>query len=319
MDEGPVGIQPVQPPPGGLQPPGPLPGFPPPGTPLEIQASRARAGAQAWDLPAGPMAEPPQWPHCGGPLGTCQALSWSGNGCVEAGAGDGPFHFSPRSTVVCGPNRTVKHREHRDVLSLEHSPPARRSSGSEPENVEEHGAALAQGQREGPLQTSCASPLQRPGAQPQGPAPTLPPASRNEPQEGFTGDQLRVVKHKPSFIVFRDCVVHSAPRPTSAVQAHSDVGGSSSATTEEEEDCHEDDEKVEEADFIPELLQYEGFLVSRRRGNLATSRKCLRRRRDVLVIGSANPITAVSMDSEEEEEDGAKSNSEQVSRKLHCL
>ncbi|CAL8401232.1 unnamed protein product [Boreogadus saida] len=316
MDEGPVGVLPSQPSPGGLPPPGPLHGFPPPPTPLEIQASRAHARARtlAWDVPAGPAAEPPQWAHCGGPLG---ALLWSRNGCAGAGAADRSPHSSPRSEGVCGSDGTVKPTpENGDMLSPERGPGARPASGPEPENVEDRG----------PVRTSNPSPLPGPGGPQQGP-PTAttppPPGSRSESRAGSAGgDHLRVVKHKPSFIVFRDFDADGARRPGRVVRrAESDAGGSSassssSATTEEEEDCRDDQEKAEEADLIPELSQYEGFPVSRCRRNLATSRKCLRRRRDVPVIGSADPVAAaVSADSEEEEEEeeeGAKNNNEQV-------
>ena len=208
------------------------------------------------------------------------------------------------------------------MLSPERGPGARPASGPEPENVEDRG----------PVRTSNASsPLRGPGAQPQGP-PTAttppPPGSRSQSRAGSAGgDHLRVVKHKPSFIVFRDFDADGARRPGRVVRrAESDAGGSSasasasSSATTEEEDCRDDQEKAEEADLIPELSQYEGFPVSRCRRNLATSRKCLRRRRDVPVISSVDPVAAVSADSEEEEEEeGAKNNNDLVRRKMHCL
>jgi len=341
MDEGPVGVLQVQQPPPvaprrGVHPPGALLEIQPPGTPPEIQPPGAQAGDRASDHPAIPMAEPPlaQWLHCGGGghLGTCQPLLWPARGCAEAEAeaeaeaGGCSFHFPPQGTAACGSNLTVKRDpetgSYGGMLNPEQqqqqqqcSPAVARSSGPEPENAGDHGAASARGPAGGPIQTSCASLLPGPGAKAKGPMTPLQRGSTDTPEEGFAADQLRVVKHKPSAIVFCDYDLNGAQQPTSVATASSDVGDPSPTTTEEEV-CRIDSSDKEEVDVFPELFQYKEFLVSRRRRNLNTNRKCLRKRRDVPAVSSANQTTALSMDSKEEEEDGA---TVQVRRNMMCI
>ena len=103
--------------------------------------------------------------------------------------------------------------------------------------------------------------------------PLSPPQELTEgaPGEGDSEgpspvDLLRVVKHKPSAIVFSDPIGED----------------SSSADDEEENDGAEDDEDDDDDDdAFPELLRYKEFLVSRRRRNLSRNRKWLRKRPEV--------------------------------------
>ncbi|TDH05109.1 hypothetical protein EPR50_G00138490 [Perca flavescens] len=102
------------------------------------------------------------------------------------------------------------------------------------------------------------------------------PASVNASENGSL-DLLRIVKHKPSTIVFsdNDCNTDN--------QDISDAGESSSSITEGEGGENDDEE-----DDFPEKSQYKEFLVSRRRRNLSRNRKYLRKRQD------AQPNSAAS-------------------------
>ncbi|XP_042286393.1 uncharacterized protein LOC122994904 isoform X2 [Thunnus albacares] len=88
-------------------------------------------------------------------------------------------------------------------------------------------------------------------------------------------DLLRIIKHKPSAIVFcdHDC---SADNQVIFPIESSDGGESSSSTNE----AGEGDDDEEDDDDFSEALQYKEFLVSRRRRNLSRNRKCLRKRQD---------------------------------------
>lgn len=86
--------------------------------------------------------------------------------------------------------------------------------------------------------------------------------------------ELLIIKHKPSAIVFYDHDPTSDAQLTFATET-SDTGESSSSITEEEEYDNDDDE-----DDFPETLQYQEFLVSRRRRNLSRNRVGLRNRQD---------------------------------------
>ncbi len=92
--------------------------------------------------------------------------------------------------------------------------------------------------------------------------------------EDISLDLLRIVKHKPSAIVFCDYDCISDNQVIFANES-SDGGDSSSSVSEEEVG----DDDVEEDDF-PETLQYKEFLVSRQRRNLSRNRKGSRRRED---------------------------------------
>lgn len=95
--------------------------------------------------------------------------------------------------------------------------------------------------------------------------------------EGCSLDLLRIVKHKPSAIVFCDHN-HDSDSQATAANESSDGEESSSSSLKAEEG--EDD--------FPETLQYKEFLVSRHRRNLSRNRKCLRRRQDFLCHGTAS-------------------------------
>lgn len=134
---------------------------------------------------------------------------------------------------------------------------------------------------------------------------TAPGAAAVNTSEDSSLDLLRIVKHKPSAIVFCDN------------QVVSDVGESSSSITEEGEGDVDDD------DDFPETLQYKEFLVSRRRRNLSRHRKCLRKRQDAQPSSAAasgwqkptnedRPESAGSQEEEETQQD----NGQQV-RKQH--
>lgn len=98
------------------------------------------------------------------------------------------------------------------------------------------------------------------------------PASGNA-SEDCSLDLLRIVKHKPSAIVFCDYDCSADNQEIFAIE--SSDGGESSSSTAEGEGDDDDDE-----DGFPETLQYKEFLVSRRRRNLSRNRKCLRKRQD---------------------------------------
>ncbi len=104
-------------------------------------------------------------------------------------------------------------------------------------------------------------------------SPALDKSSCSHLPEDCSSDLLRIVKHKPSAIVFcdYDC---STGNQVIVTNDSSDGGESSSSSTEEEEG--DDDEE----DDFPETLQYKEFLVSRRRRNLSRNRKGLRKRQD---------------------------------------
>lgn len=88
--------------------------------------------------------------------------------------------------------------------------------------------------------------------------------------EDYSLDLLRIIKHKPSAIVFcdYDCSTDN--------QVSSDGGESSSSTNE----AGEGDDDEENGDDFSEALQYKEFLVSRCRRNVSRNRKCLRKRQD---------------------------------------
>lgn len=90
------------------------------------------------------------------------------------------------------------------------------------------------------------------------------PAPANASQD-CSLDLLRIVKHKPSAIVFcdNDC--------------SADNQVISSSTTEEGED-----------DDFPQASQYQEFLVSRQRRNLSRNRKCWRKRQEAQPHGAAS-------------------------------
>jgi len=124
------------------------------------------------------------------------------------------------------------------------------------------------------------------------------PASVNASQD-CSSDLLRVVKHKPSAIVFRG----------TDNQVMSDVGGSSPSPTEEGEGADNED------DDLPRASQYKEFLVSRRRRNLSRNRKCSRKRQDAYSNGSWQKNTnkgRPEVTGSQEEEEAQQNNGQQV-------
>ncbi|XP_024121726.1 uncharacterized protein LOC112142522 [Oryzias melastigma] len=93
--------------------------------------------------------------------------------------------------------------------------------------------------------------------------------------EGCSLDSLRIVKHKPSAIVF--CDYNHTPDSQETVPNESSDGKESSSSSLKAEEGDDD---------FPETLQYKEFLVSRHRRNLSRNRKCLRRRQDFLCHGA---------------------------------
>lgn len=91
---------------------------------------------------------------------------------------------------------------------------------------------------------------------------------------------LRIVKHKPSAIVF--CDHDPTSEDQGGLKESSDSGGSSSPTTEDGERQDDNDE-----DDFPQASQHKEFLVSRRRRVLSRNRKSLRKRLDALPKGTA--------------------------------
>lgn len=138
------------------------------------------------------------------------------------------------------------------------------------------------------------------------------PAYVNAPEDSSL-DLLRIVKHKPSAIVFCDYDFSSDNQVIIANES-SDGGESSSSTTEEGEGDDDGDEK----DDFPETLKYKEFLVSRRRRNLSRNRKHLRMRKDAQPNSSASIWQKATDEGKpeftgsQEEEDTLQNNGKQV-------
>lgn len=152
---------------------------------------------------------------------------------------------------------------------------AQRSSQEEGEFLKPCGAMLSQQQEETSLTSSelysAFSPDQDKRSH------SHPPVSVNTTEDSSI-DLLRIVKHKPSAIVFRDYDnIHDKQVVLTDHDDSSSVGESTSSTAEEGDD-----------DDFPETSQYKEFLVSRRRRNLSRSRKCLRKRQDAQPSSSAS-------------------------------
>lgn len=128
------------------------------------------------------------------------------------------------------------------------------------------------------------------------------PASGSAPEDS-SADQLRIVKHKPSAIVFCDNQV--------TVASESSDGRESPPSTTED--------NGEEDDF-PKTLQYKEFLVSRQRRSSNRSRKGLRRRADAWRGGPASGWQKPTEEGQpeftgsQEEEEAAKNNGSQVGK-----
>lgn len=175
------------------------------------------------------------------------------------------------------------------------------------EDLKNCGDISTQQQEASPVETSLPDPASS------SPAPDKKNHKHLQPSvndsEECSVDLLRIVKHKPSAIVFRD---HKCGSDKQAIVANdsSDSGDSSSSNTEEAEG----DDGDEEDDF-PDALQYKEFLVSRRRRHLSRNRKCSRKRQDAQPNG-----TAVRPDSEskpkftgsQEEQEIPRNNAAQV-------
>lgn len=124
-------------------------------------------------------------------------------------------------------------------------------------------------------------------------------------------DLLRIIKHKPSAIVFCD---NECSTDNQVIINESSDGRESSSSTNEvvEGDSDKDDD-----DDILEALQYKEFLVSRRRRNLSTNRKCLRKRQDTQpnsTSGWQKPTNRGKPEfpGSQEEEDTPENNEKQV-------
>lgn len=188
-------------------------------------------------------------------------------------------------------------------------------SDLEAEYLKHAGDMSPQQQEGGPTETLLSDELHH------SPSPALDKSSCNDPPASVNAsedcplDLLRIVKHKPSAIVFcgdYDCGTDSMAAVTNE---SSDGGESSLSTTEEGEG---DDDEEEEEDDVPEALQYKEFLVSRRRRNLSRNRKCLRKRQDAqpssAAAGWQKPTNRGKPEftGSREEEDTRQNNGEQV-------
>lgn len=123
-------------------------------------------------------------------------------------------------------------------------------------------------------------------------------------------DLLRIIKHKPSAIVFCDYEC-STDNQVIFLNESSDGGESSSSINEVREGDEDDDDDISEA------LQYKEFLVSRRRRNLGRNRKCLRKRQDAQTNntpGWQKPTNRGKPEftGSQEEEDTLQNNAKQV-------
>ncbi|XP_054907248.1 uncharacterized protein LOC129373393 [Poeciliopsis prolifica] len=98
--------------------------------------------------------------------------------------------------------------------------------------------------------------------------------------EDTSPDVLRIIKHKPSAIVFCDYEGSLA----TVMKESSDSRESSSSSPASKEESEDEEADVDE---FPETLQYKEFLVSRHRRNLNKNRKFLRKRPEVLPHGPA--------------------------------
>ena len=178
--------------------------------------------------------------------------------------------------------------------------------------IKQSGTAVPQQQDQSPAVTLC--PAEIPSAF----TPVLNiccgnhlPVSVNV-SEDCSLDVLRIIKHKPSAIVFcdYDC---SSDNQVIVVDESTDSRESSSSPSKVGEDDNDDDD-----DDFPETLQYKEFLVSRHRRNLSRNRKGLRRRPDVLCHGTASdfpkPINKGKPEftGSQEEEDTWQNNGKQV-------
>lgn len=146
------------------------------------------------------------------------------------------------------------------------------------QNVKWRGAAAAEQQEERPTV------MPHPAEIPSGCSPLLGTSCDNHLSECINSsedtslDVLRVVKHKPSAIVFCD---HEGSH-LAAVSESSDGRESSSSSSTSKEASEDDD-----VDVFPGTLQYKKFLVSRHRRSLNKNRKFLRKRPEVLSHGAA--------------------------------
>ncbi|XP_072301982.1 uncharacterized protein [Eucyclogobius newberryi] len=106
--------------------------------------------------------------------------------------------------------------------------------------------------------------------------------SPDSTHEDFPHDLLRIVKHKPSAIVFSDFdpSAENPPAVFSDESPKASGGSSSSSTAAESEEVEEEEEEEDNDDDFPEASQYKEFLVSRRRRNSSRNRKCSRKRQD---------------------------------------
>lgn len=99
------------------------------------------------------------------------------------------------------------------------------------------------------------------------------------PSHWNLSEDLRIVKHKPSAIVF--CDQDLTFKDQAGLKESSDSEGSSSPTTEDGERQDDNDE-----DEFPQASQHKEFPVSRRRRVLSRNRKSLRKRLDGLPKGT---------------------------------
>lgn len=176
----------------------------------------------------------------------------------------------------------------------------------------QYGASLPQQQEESPREASCPDELLSAFS----PAPDKSQdhlAESDSAAEDCSLEQLRIVKHKPSAIVFSDYDCGTDDQVISATGS-SDGGESPLSTAAEGEGDYEED------DDFPETLQYKEFLVSRRRRNMSRNRKCLRKRQDAQPNNIASdwqkPTNKGKPELTGSREDTMQNNDQQVSKAI---
>lgn len=171
----------------------------------------------------------------------------------------------------------------------------------------QYGAILPQQQEESPTETSCPDELLSAFS----PALDKNLAESVNAAEDSSLDLLRIVKHKPSAIVFSD---YDCSTDDQVIFATGSSDGGESSLSNAEEGEGDDDED----DDFPESLQYKEFLVSRCRRNLSRNRKCLRKRQDTQPNNTASDWQQPTnkgkpeFTGSREEEDSMQKNGKQV-------
>lgn len=212
-----------------------------------------------------------------------------------------------------------------EVLDLDRHAAVDCNGELEPENAEHGGANLPQEGGESPTETlgpgtsSFPSPPLSPGRAEvlMAPQPVIMDISEGYPSV----DQLRIVKHKPSAIVFSDHDPDNTDSKRTFVNESSDSEESSSASDEEGDG--DDDEEEDDDDVFTEMSHYKEFLVCHRLRHVSRNRRWSGKRQEVLLnstsacLSPANKSRPESTGDEEEDEDDDVRQNKQVRLKGH--